>query len=86
MAAGFEETPASTQLEQGLAATMRTHSEVFAGVSAARAAEIIIRQLAVYSLLVTSGRVHQVQEVDRRGDNSAGSVEWVVYTSPEDDE
>lgn len=81
-----QETPTSTKLEEELAAAIRDFPQLFQGVSAVKAASALVKAFGSQSLLITEGRIHLVQEADHRGDNGAGSVEWAVYTNPEDNE
>jgi len=81
----IKETTASTNLSLDLAALIRANPSVFAGTAATAAADLIVQFLTTHQkLLITDSEIHVVQEADHRGDNGSGSVEWAVYTEPED--
>lgn len=81
----FQETPASTKLEEELAAFIRATPEVFAGrISASQAATRLVEFLGGKTLLITNSRIHKIQEVDYLSTNGNESIDWTVYTEPED--
>lgn len=81
----YEETPASTRLEQDFAKFIRDNPATFAGISATRAASQLVEFLAGCGLLIKDNRIHAVQETNLRG-TECESVAWDVYTEPEDND
>lgn len=78
-----DDTPTTVKLALDLAAHMRA-SKMFLGIPAVRAADSVVAFLSTRNLLINDGRIHQIQEVDYLSTNGNESIDWTVYTEPED--